>query len=141
MTCAPAHFTGKERDAETGLDYFGARYLSSAQGRWMSPDPTRMTWERLDDPQHFNLYGYVRNNPFAYVDDFGEELAAVAFKNNSGTYSIGFLDTEVAPSFEAFNGGLMSEGGNPTFTYLFRTTESNTSVSAHCSCYFHSRPD
>ena len=31
-------FTGKERDAETGLDYFGARYMSSAQGRWTSPD-------------------------------------------------------------------------------------------------------
>jgi RHS repeat-associated protein len=31
-------FTGKERDAETGLDYFGARYLSSAQGRFTSPD-------------------------------------------------------------------------------------------------------
>src|SRR5208283_5409976 len=31
-------FTGKERDAETGLDYFGARYLSSAQGRWTSAD-------------------------------------------------------------------------------------------------------
>jgi RHS repeat-associated protein len=33
-------FTGKERDAETGLDYFGARYFSSAQGRFTSPDPT-----------------------------------------------------------------------------------------------------
>jgi len=32
-------FTGKERDAETGLDYFGARYMSSAQGRFTSPDP------------------------------------------------------------------------------------------------------
>jgi RHS repeat-associated protein len=31
-------FTGKERDAETGLDYFGARYMSSAQGRWTTPD-------------------------------------------------------------------------------------------------------
>jgi len=32
------HFTGKERDVETGLDYFGARYFSSAAGRWVSPD-------------------------------------------------------------------------------------------------------
>ena len=32
-------FTSKERDAETGLDYFGARYMSSAQGRFTSPDP------------------------------------------------------------------------------------------------------
>jgi RHS repeat-associated protein len=32
-------FTGKERDAETGLDYFGARYFSGAQGRFTSQDP------------------------------------------------------------------------------------------------------
>ena len=34
-----AGFTSKERDAETGLDYFGARYMSAAQGRFTSPDP------------------------------------------------------------------------------------------------------
>jgi RHS repeat-associated protein len=32
-------FTGKERDSESGLDYFGARYYGSNMGRWMSPDP------------------------------------------------------------------------------------------------------
>ncbi len=37
-------FTGKERDAETGLDYFGARYMSAAQGRFTSPDMGR--WDR-----------------------------------------------------------------------------------------------
>jgi len=35
----PNEFTGKERDAETGLDYFGARYMSAAQGRFTSADP------------------------------------------------------------------------------------------------------
>jgi len=34
------HFTGKERDSESGNDYFGARYYSSAMGRFMSPDPS-----------------------------------------------------------------------------------------------------
>ena len=33
-------FTGKERDAESGLDFFGARYVSGAQGRFTSPDPS-----------------------------------------------------------------------------------------------------
>src|SRR6202022_3531725 len=32
------HFTGKERDIESGLDYFPARYYNSYVGRWMSPD-------------------------------------------------------------------------------------------------------
>ena len=39
-------YTGKERDAETGLDHFGARYFSGAQGRWTSPDAINLTDER-----------------------------------------------------------------------------------------------
>lgn len=63
-------FTGKERDAETGLDYFGARYMSSAQGRFTSPDPL-LSSGRPDDPQSWNRYGYVGNNPLRYTDPFG----------------------------------------------------------------------
>ena len=48
-------FTGKERDAETGLDYFGARYMSSAQGRFTSPDKPFADQTALD-PQSWNLY-------------------------------------------------------------------------------------
>src|SRR5438445_10820524 len=48
-------FSGKERDAETGLDYFGARYLNSMQGRWMSPDwsavPEAIPFADLSNPQ------------------------------------------------------------------------------------------
>ena len=54
-------FTGKERDAETGLDYFGARYMSAAQGRFTSPDRPFVGWD-IGDPQSWNLYGYVRNS-------------------------------------------------------------------------------
>jgi RHS repeat-associated protein len=56
-------FTGKERDAETGLDYFGARYMSSAQGRFTSPDP-KMFPHDLTDPQSWNKYAYTRNNRY-----------------------------------------------------------------------------
>jgi RHS repeat-associated protein len=61
--------TGKERDAETGLDYFGARYFSGAQGRFTSPDPG--PWELLN-PQSYNAYTYALNNPLRYGDDEGE---------------------------------------------------------------------
>ena len=71
-------FTGKERDAETGLDYFGARYLSSAQGRWMSPDwsvtPEAVPYADLNNPQSLNLYAYLRNNPLATVDIDGHQM-------------------------------------------------------------------
>ncbi|MCC6589864.1 MAG: RHS repeat-associated core domain-containing protein [Bryobacterales bacterium] len=63
-------FTAKERDAETGLDYFGARYFSAAQGRWTSPDRP-FADQFPDDPQSWNLYSYVRNNPLRYIDDDG----------------------------------------------------------------------
>jgi RHS repeat-associated protein len=63
-------FTGKERDAETGLDYFGARYMSAAQGRFTSPDAP-FADQFPENPQSWNLYSYTRNNPLRYVDDDG----------------------------------------------------------------------
>lgn len=63
-------FTGKERDAETGLDYFGARYFSGAQGRFTSPDPL-LNSGRPEDPQSWNRYAYVGNNPLRFVDPLG----------------------------------------------------------------------
>jgi RHS repeat-associated protein len=41
------HSTGKERDAETGLDYFGARYYFGTQGRFLTTDPIILTSKRL----------------------------------------------------------------------------------------------
>ena len=35
---SPMHFTGKERDSESSLDYFGARHYASSMGRFMTPD-------------------------------------------------------------------------------------------------------
>ena len=63
-------FTGKERDAETGLDYFGARYMSAAQGRFTSVDPA-MESEDVGDPQTWNRYSYVFNRPLALTDPDG----------------------------------------------------------------------
>ncbi len=67
-------FTGKERDVETGLDHFGARYLSAAQGRFTSADPKVVGNSRLLDPQRWNLYGYARDNPLLFVDPDGREI-------------------------------------------------------------------
>ena len=50
----PKHFTGKERDAETGLDYFGARYYGSKIGRFTTVDPVYTWQENLVDPQRWN---------------------------------------------------------------------------------------
>jgi RHS repeat-associated protein len=84
-------FTGKERDAETGLDYFGARYFSGAQGRWTSPDwsttPQPVPYADLRDPQTLNLYSYVRNNPLAKADPDGHDALWVVDKK-AGTIKL-----------------------------------------------------
>jgi len=69
------HFTGKERDTESGNDFFGARYLSNSMGRWLSPDwsdsPDPIPYADTDNPQTLNLFGYVGNNPLTDTDEDG----------------------------------------------------------------------
>jgi RHS repeat-associated protein len=67
-------FTGKERDAESNLDYFGARNYSSTLGRWVTPDPQLVTLQRQLDPQQWTRYSYGRNNPTAYIDPDGRDI-------------------------------------------------------------------
>jgi RHS repeat-associated protein len=52
-------FTGKERDAESGNDYFDARYYGSSMGRFMSPDPSGLLAQHPENPQSWNLYVYA----------------------------------------------------------------------------------
>lgn len=66
-----SRYTGKERDAESGLDYFGARYYSSVIGRFSSPDPVFASAARVMDPQQWNMYAYGRNNPLSITDPTG----------------------------------------------------------------------
>jgi RHS repeat-associated protein len=81
-------FTGHERDNETGLDFFGARYFSSIQGRFTSPDeftgrPVELFtvtasanptfYSDLTYPQSLNKYQYCYNNPLRYIDSDGHE--------------------------------------------------------------------
>jgi RHS repeat-associated protein len=60
-------FTGKERDEETGLDYFGARYYSSDLSVWLSVDPLAFKYPGISP------YAYVFNNPIMYIDKWGLE--------------------------------------------------------------------
>jgi len=67
-------FTGKERDSESGLDYFGARYYAAGYGRFTTTDPIWIKLDRLIDAQRLNLYSYVRNSPLRFVDPSGNDL-------------------------------------------------------------------
>lgn len=73
-TGGPRKFTGKERDVETGLDYFGARYHGSRLARFTSIDPVTTWKDNLADPLRWNRYAYGRNNPLRYVDPDGRKI-------------------------------------------------------------------
>jgi len=83
-------FTGKERDAESGLDYFGARYDSSSLGRFETPDwsakPQGVPYAFLNDPQSLNLYSYLRNNPLSKTDPDGHGGCTVDGETHGGVW-------------------------------------------------------
>jgi len=63
-------FTGQERDQETALDYFGARYYRANIGRFTTVDPDHIGGE-VGDPQSRNAYASARNNPLRFIDPDG----------------------------------------------------------------------
>ena len=75
--------TDKERDAETGLDYFGARYYSSSPARWLSAD---ILATRIYDPQSLNKYTYVRNDPVNLVDPDGRQAERPGRFSENGVF-------------------------------------------------------
>ncbi|MBI3662049.1 MAG: hypothetical protein HY234_03240 [Acidobacteria bacterium] len=115
-------FTGKERDAESGLDFFDARYYGSNFGRFMSPD---LLGGHLEDPQTLNKYSYVRNLPTTLTDPTGLDfnLSCTQTKDNGSTCQGGVQGTTTTDAngkstFTATvissdaNGGLVDQKGN-----------------------------
>jgi len=92
------HFTGKDRDVESSLDYFYARYYSSNMGRFMTPDwagkPTAVPYANFGDPQSLNLYGYVLNNPLGKTDSDGHDFWDKVLNKIQGK---GWVDTPRPP--------------------------------------------
>jgi len=103
---SPLHYTGRTRDVETNLDYFGARYYSSGMAHWMSPDwadkPTSVPYANFGDPQSLNLYGFVTNNPVSRQDSDGHMLSLSQYW--------GSLDGGGAQAFES---GMDGEASGP----------------------------
>ncbi len=106
-------FTGKERDAESGLDYFGARYYGSGLGRFITPDwaakPAAVPYAVLGDPQSLNLYTYVRNIPTTNVDTDGHETLN-ANTNDRGNTKWVPCDTQACSNFDHQMSGLILGG-------------------------------
>ena len=100
-------YTGKERDTESGLDYFGARYYASSMGRWMSPDwadkPEAVPYSDLSNPQSLNLYGYVSNNPLSKDDPNGHDPSDLTYDGQAHTITLTSSDGKTVGSWPAAN--------------------------------------
>jgi len=135
----PLHFTGKERDTESGNDYFDARYYSNAMGRFMSPDWSAkeepVPYATMDDPQSLNLYSYVRNNPLVRTDPDGhccEELVQQADQSGFEPFMVaaGVVTAAAAvwDNRDAIANGLQAtasayvQAGGPASTGMYPTT-------------------
>ena len=83
-------FSDKERDEETLLDYFGARYYARGAYRWLSVDSVLVTERAIARSQSWNLYSFCENNPVTFCDPDGrvvrcsDEAAFEALKKSIG---------------------------------------------------------
>ncbi len=108
-TCSQHYkFTGKERDTETQNDYFPARFLENNLGRWLSPDPGGVNAVHLEDPQTWNMYAYVRNNPATLNDPTG-----LADQNPLETYPSSLLNASCKKEPGACMRGTDTPGQDP----------------------------
>lgn len=121
-----SRYTGKERDAESGNDYFGARYYASTTGRFLSPDwsknPQGVSYADSTNPQTLNLYQYMRNNPLGGVDPDGhccwddvklwatDHPRTVEAAKGVGEVAVGVVAVGVAATAEVGTGGAATVG-------------------------------
>jgi RHS repeat-associated protein len=134
-------FNGKERDAESGLDNFGARYDSSSLGRFMTPDwsakPQGVPYAVLDDPQSLNLYGYVRNNPTTFIDADGhcwpQWLCKLGQRFDNAVHHEGFHTNQQVDQFHKARSYLKDMGVSTKglgFAAVIRTYQTYTKLNS-----------
>ena len=127
-------FTGKERDAESGLDMFGARYYASSMGRFMIPDwaakPTNVPYASFGNPQSLNLYSYVNNNPTTTRDPDGHcaEVISCTIEFGAGGSVFGPVGTVVGGLAGAAIGGAIGYYGGKAIANYFHPDNSGNNA-------------
>ncbi len=131
--------TGKERDAESGNDYFEARYYSSSMGRFMSPDWSAqeepVPYAKLDNPQTLNLYSYVENNPLTSTDPTGHEGCCDLLPTMDEVDAVAkpLIDSAVTGVEDA--AGVTVQGALGVVGFLFTAGVGSTATASHDQLY------
>ncbi len=126
-------FTGKERDPESSLDYFGARYYSNSLGRFMTPDwaakATAVPYADYADPQSLNLYTYVRNLPTVRFDPDGHQGGGT---DANDPWLIKLKDAKIQSTTSYSNATKVNDDGSISYssteTTNFRVSDKNGSL-------------
>jgi RHS repeat-associated protein len=162
-------FTGKERDNETGLDFFEARYYGSNMGHFTSPDPGGLLTQNQEYPQSWNLYEYVHNNPLTnidptgldcvYANDAGNGVESIDHHSSSrectqtgGSWVPGYANERWAYFNDKTNmfqvGSLTGWGNTETVNYTMfeagaqtQFNENETACTGGCSGFSHANAD
>ena len=116
--------TGKERDSESGNDYFGARYYGSSMGRFLSADNGES--QDASDPQSWNLYSYVQNDPLTNTDPDGHDCVN---GSNAANGTVSYINTETpadCPSGFTYVNGTVNPN---SFSYNGETGQLSYSIS------------
>ncbi|MGA8152577.1 MAG: RHS repeat-associated core domain-containing protein [Terriglobales bacterium] len=87
-------FASLMNDPWDNLDTSATRSYSLTQGHWMTPDPARMAAVDMTNPQSWNLYAYVMNNPVSVIDPSGLELIELDWEGGSGLFDSDVLSQQ-----------------------------------------------
>jgi RHS repeat-associated protein len=121
------HFTGKERDTESGNDYMFARYYNSATGRFLSPDWSAkeepVPYAKLEYPQTLNLYSYVLNNPMTHSDPDGHKCGDAG---QPACTAPGTTATPTSPQSDAK--ARATQAGEAAVNFTLAATKINTAI-------------
>jgi RHS repeat-associated protein len=122
-------FTGKRRDTESQLDYFGARYYSNAYGRFLTPDwaahAVAVPYANFSNPQSLNLYSYTKNNPTTFGDPDGHCCTAGEFGRWLDRQLTKFESTKVGKVYSFTQSLSPSQATNPLAVAHFVANSAN----------------
>jgi RHS repeat-associated protein len=128
------HFAGMQwHDYSSGLDPTPFRQYSGLYGRWMSPDPAGLAAVDLTNPQSFNAYAYVMNNPMTFTDPLGKDYCLISSATTDDNGNVAYSDSDCMSDEEYASALGADDGSIDPSQYSYIDTTSSVGLSADIS--------